>query len=85
MILAKKVKKKLPQKIKLDFSSNNQNWITIAQAAMKVKFLKFSTKNDYSFNISKVTSFTTPKIVTRFSKIFKSKNKQPQKKKFYPF
>ena len=57
----------------------------MAQAKLTDKFLKFSTKNDYSFNISKVTSFTTPKIVTRFSKIFKSKNKQPQKKKFYPF
>ena len=85
MILAKKVKKKLPQKIKLDFSSKCQKWIRMAPAQNQDKFLKFSTKNDYSFNFSKVTSFTTPKLVTRFLKIFKSKNKQPQKKKFYPF
>ena len=84
MILAKKVKKKLPQKIKLDFSSKCQKWIRMAPAQNQDKFLKFYTKNDYSFDISKVI-FTTPKIVTRFSKIFKSKNKQPQKKKFYPF
>ena len=56
----------------------------MAPAQNQDKFLKFSTKNDYSLDISKVI-FTTPKIVTRFSKIFKSKNKQPQKKKFYPF
>ena len=84
MILAKKVKKKLPQKIKLDFSSKCQKWIRMAPAQNQDKFLKFSTKNDYSLDISKVI-FTTPKKVARFLKIFKSKNKQPQKKKFYPF
>ena len=54
VILEDKVKMKLPQKIKLDFSSKNQNWIAMAQAKLTDKFLKFSTKNDHSFNISKV-------------------------------
>ena len=54
-----KVKMKLPQKIKLDFSSKIQRKIQVAQPHSEVKFLKFSTKNDYSFNISKVT-FTKP-------------------------
>ena len=54
MILAKKVKKKLPQKIKLDFSSKIMRTVKLAQDGSGVKFLKFSTKNDHSFNISKV-------------------------------
>ena len=52
--MAKKVKNKSPPKIKLDFSSKLMGTLKLAQTGSGVKFLKFSTKNDHSFNISKV-------------------------------
>ena len=53
--MAKKVKHKSPPKIKLNFSSKIMNTAKLALPVIGVKFLKFSTKNDHSFNISKVT------------------------------
>ena len=51
--MAKKVKHKSPPKIKLNFSSKIMNTAKLALPVIGVKFLKFSTKNDHSFNISK--------------------------------